>query len=180
MRAFIGFFVPEKIKNYVKNLQSSLEKLPMSCKMVESDNIHICLSFLGDIEESEVQKIQVSLSEICNAQPIFEVSVGKIKLVPNEKYIRVVVLELSDTSGVLDSVCSNIKEKIGGRMNPAHITLCRVKNVSNKEEVVARIKKIPLQENLKFDVNSIDLIKSVLNRGGPVYNVIYEAKLSGK
>ena len=180
MRAFVGFLVPENIKNNVVNLQSSLEKLPMACKMVEPDNIHVCLSFLGDIGESEAQKIQDSLSETCNTQPRFEVTIGNIRVIPNEKYIRVIVLELSDASGVLNSICSNIKEKIGGRMNPAHITLCRVKNVSNKEEVVARIKEIPLQENLKFDVSSIELIKSVLNGGGPVYNVIHDAKLLGE
>lgn len=180
MRVFVGFFVPERIKNYVVNLQSSLEKLPMACKMVEPDNIHVCLSFLGDVGESEVKNIQASLSKICNSQPKFEVAVANIRLIPNEKYIRVIVLEVVDTSGVLNTICANIKEKIGGRMNPVHITLCRVKSVSDKEEVVAKVKKIPLKENLKFDVSSIELIKSVLNQTGPVYNVIHEAKLPGK
>ncbi len=177
MRAFIGFWVPERIKNYVVSLQSALEKLPMVCKMVGSDNIHVCLSFLGDVEESEAKNIQVSLSEICNARPKFEVVVGGIRLIPNEKYIRVIVLEILDSSRVLKTISSNIKEKIGGRMNPPHITLCRVRSVSNKEEVVTGVKEIRLEENLKFVVNSIDLIRSVLNRTGPMYTVVHEAKL---
>jgi len=179
MRAFVGFLVPEKIKNDVVNLQSALEKLPMTCKMVESDNIHVCLSFLGDVEESEVKEIQSSLSKICNIRPRFEVGIGNIRLIPNEKYIRVIVLEVLDTSGALKSISSEIKEKIGGRMSPAHITLCRVRSVSNKKEVVSSVKDIQIKDNLKFDVNSIELIKSVINRTGPVYTIVHEAKLLG-
>ena len=49
-----------------------------------------------------------------------------------------------------------IKEKIGGSMKPPHITLCRVRSVSNKDEVVSEIKKIKTRadEDLKFVVNS--------------------------
>lgn len=177
MRAFVGFWAPVKIKNYVVRLQSALEKLPMTCKMVESDNIHVCLSFLGDVEESDTKNIQASLSEICNARPKFEVVVDGIRFIPNEKYIRVIVLEILDPSGALKTISSYIKEKIGGRMNPPHITLCRVRSVSNKEEVITRVKEIPPKENLKFVVNSIDLIRSVLNRTGPMYTVVHEAKL---
>jgi len=178
MRVFIGFFVPENIKNYVVGLQSNLEKLPMRCKMVEPNNIHVCLSFLGDVGSVEVKKIERALSEICAGRSEFEVVVGGIKIIPNEKYIRVIVLEILDSSGALGYVCSVIKERIGGSMKPPHLTLCRVKSVPDKGVAVAGIKKVETKDDLKFVVDKISLIKSELSRAGPKYGVVHEATLS--
>lgn len=175
MRVFIGFFVPENIKNCVVGVQSNLEKLPMRCKMVEPHNIHACLSFLGDMGNDKVAKIQRSLSEICESRPKFEAGVGGIKIIPNEKYIRVIVLEILDPSGALEAVCSAIKESVGGSMKPPHLTLCRVRSVSDKEGVVEGIKALEARDDLKFVVDKVSLIKSELSRAGPEYSVVHEA-----
>lgn len=180
MRAFVGFFVPEKIKNYAIAFQSNLEKLPMKCKMVEPDNIHVCLSFLGDVEDDEVERLRIALSEICQRHKKFEATIGDAKTIPNESYIRVIVLDVLDTSDALKKICPEIKEMIGGDMKPPHLTLCRVRSVSNKEGVLAEIKCLNRNakiDDLKFTVNSIALIKSELSRSGPTYTVVYEAEL---
>jgi len=179
MRVFIGVFVPKNIKNYVVGLQSDLDKLPMSCKMVEPNNLHMCLSFLGNINSIDVEKMQYVLSKICETYSNFEIGVGNIKLIPNEKYIRVIVLEILDPSGTLKTICSNIKEKIGGSMKPPHLTLCRVRNVSDKEKVLAGIKGFETDDDLKFVVDAISLIKSELTRSGPEYTVVHKAELLG-
>lgn len=179
MRLFVGFFVPEKIKNYVERVQSELEKLPMSCKMVEPQNIHVCLSFLGEVKETEIDALQKALLQICRNRAKFEVAIGGIKFVPNANFIRVVVLDILDPSGTLKSVCSEIKEKIGGSMKPPHLTLCRVRNISNKERVIAGIQKIESGCDLNFTVNSISLIRSQLSRTGPVYSTVNEFELLG-
>jgi len=179
MRVFIGFFVPEDIRNYVVGVQSGLEKLPMSCKMVEPHNLHVCLSFLGNLSDAEAEKMQHTLSKICESQPKFEVGVGNIKLIPNERYIRVIVLKILDPSGILEAVCSGIKEGIGGSIKPPHLTVCRVKNISDKEKVLAEIKKFETKDDLKFVVEGINLVKSELSRSGPKYNVVHEAELLG-
>lgn len=181
MRSFIGFFVPEKIKNYAIELQVRLEKLPMKCKMVEPDNIHVCLSFLGDVGDGEIEGLRVALSKICQRHKKFEAAVGKIKIIPSEGYIRVIVLDVLDSSGALKSICPEIKEMIGGDMKPPHLTLCRVRDVSNKEGVLAGIKSMDKNmksDELKFTVNSIALTKSELSRSGPTYTVVHEAELS--
>ncbi len=177
MRLFIGLFVPENVKNYVARIQSDLEKLPMTCKLVEPQNVHVSLSFLGEIKDTDVEKIKNALSEICQNRKRFLIGLGSIKLIPNANFIRVVVLDVLDPSGSLKVVCSDIKEKIGGSMKPPHLTLCRVKNISDKEMVVADVKTIELNEKISFVVESISLIKSELGPSGPKYKTVYKAKL---
>jgi 2'-5' RNA ligase len=177
MRLFIGFFVPENVKNYVNRVQSDLEKLPMTCKLVEPQNVHVSLSFLGEIKGADVEKIKNALSGICQNRKRFLIGLGSINLIPNANFIRVVVLDVLDPSGSLKSICSDIKEKIGGSMKPPHLTLCRVKNVSDKDGTVAGVKSLDLNQKISFVVESISLIKSELSPSGPKYKTVYEAKL---
>lgn len=178
MRAFVGFFVPEAIKNYVLSLQNELRKLSMSCKMVELNDIHVCLSFLGEVEDGKVSDLCAALTKVCEGNKKFEVFLGDVKTIPSESYIRVIVLEVSDPSGSLKNVCSGVKESIGGDMKPPHLTLCRVKVVSDKFKVLSGIKSLKSTSGLSFPVSSLSLIKSELSRSGPVYNVVYSAELA--
>jgi 2'-5' RNA ligase len=177
MRLFIGFFVPKNIRNYVASIQSAIRKLPMTCKLVEPQNVHVSLSFLGEVKDSGIENLQQALSEICRTQKKLPIRIGGVKLIPNTNFIRVVVLDVLDPSGALKAVCSGIKEKIGGSMKPPHLTLCRVKNISGKEEIVDGVKNIELSEKIGFVVESISLIKSELGPSGPKYKIIHEAKL---
>lgn len=178
MRVFIGFFIPENIRRHIVDIQSELEKLPMMCKMVEPYNLHVSLSFLDNLNHAQVEEVKEGLSKICRVRPRFEVKVGAIKIIPNEKYIRVIVLEVSEHIGVLNAVCSDIKKMVGGSMKPPHLTLCRVRSVSDKEKTIDGIKKVDLKGGLKFDVDSINLIKSELGPSGPRYDIIHVGKLN--
>lgn len=178
MRVFIGFFIPENIKHRIVDIQSRLEKLPILCKMVESHNLHVSLSFLGNLDRVRVEEVKEYLSKICKDRSIFEVDVGAIKIIPNEKYIRVIVLQVSEQSGILNDICSDIKKMIGGSMKPPHLTLCRVKSVLDKEKTIVGIKGVDLKGGLKFDVDAINLIKSELGPSGPRYDIAHVGKLN--
>ena len=52
VRCFIGVLIPEEIKESIELIKESLIKLPMQCKFVERENLHICFSFLGEVEEA--------------------------------------------------------------------------------------------------------------------------------
>jgi len=177
MRCFIGFFVPDEIKPQIVAAQNRLKHLPVVCKFVEDENLHACISFLGEVSDEDVAKIAVKLENICKNHPKFRINVDGIKLIPNEKYLRVVGLDVSEESGILKTLSSDIKNSIGGDCKPAHITLCRVKNIVDKDKTVEKIKRIETEVD-GFGVNSIDLIKSVVSRSGPIYTVVKSCKLA--
>ena len=55
------------------------------------------------------------------------------------------------------------------------MTLCRVKNVENKETVIRNVEEIEFEE--KILIESVQLIKSELTSSGPIYSVVHESKL---
>ena len=114
------------------------------------------------------------MDEISQRYKPFDSDVSEIKFIPNEGYIR--VLALGCSNGLLESISKNIKNEIGGDAKPPHITLCRVKDIEEKQRTVEEIKKIDSDVG-KFTVSSIQLIKSELQRPGPVYSVIHESSI---
>lgn len=177
VRCFIGIFPPNEIKNKIINLQNELKELPMRAKFVEPENLHVSLSFLGEIEEQKIEIYSKILDSIVKKFQKFEVEVSGIKLIPNEKYIRVLALDIKDKEKNLEKIIKEIKEKIGGDVKPAHLTLCRVKDIPNKNKLLEKIKKTD-SEFGRFVVTSIFLIKSTLQKTGPTYSIIHESNLT--
>lgn len=166
--------LPDTLKDNIVKIQNILKKLPMDCKMVESENLHICLSFLGDVEEGKIEDIEEKLDSICQRYKSGEVTVSGINLIPSEKYFRVIAFDCQ--SGILRSLGRDISKEIGGDAYPPHATLCRVRNAQKKEGVVDKIKKIDPYVG-KFTVSSVEIIKSQLGKPGPIYTTLYRSKL---
>jgi 2'-5' RNA ligase len=166
--------IPESIKSNIIEIQQHLKTLPIEAKYIESENLHLSLSFLGEIDDIEVKRISDILDLICSNCKKFEIAVSRINLIPNENYVRVIVLDV-EKELTLDKIAKGVKEGIGGDIKPPHITLCRVKNIDKKISI-PQIKKIEI--NFKFKVSSVSLVKSVLQKTGPFYQVIHEGKLS--
>jgi len=171
MRCFVGFLVPEAAKSGLLALQEQLRKLPVDCKYVESENLHVCLSFLGEIDEAAVAKAEAGLEAVCKEGFKFGLAAGCINLIPSESYVRVIVLDVHDASGSLGRIAEGVKRGVGGDAKPPHITLCRVRDIRDKPATVEKIKKIAF-EKIEFDVDEISLIKSELGAGEPKYSVV--------
>ncbi len=177
MRCFIGFLVPRALKKPIVELQEKIKKLPIKAKFVEPENLHLCFSFLGEKTEKEIEEISAKLDELSKNFKSFEVMVKGVKLIPNEKYVRVIALDVFDENRVLEGLRLEVKRVIGGDSKPAHLTLCRVKNISEKANFLEEIRKIKDISVGKFTLSSLQLIKSELRRTGPIYTALHESKL---
>ena len=175
VRCFIGFLLPEEVKAKVFELQEKMKMWPMKCKFVEKENLHLCFSFLGEIDDSRIKEISDKLDFISKKFKKIEVEVDGIVAIPSQNYIRVIALKILENE-LLKKIFEEIVREIGGDSKPAHITLCRVKWVENKNELRRRIEEE--KSYGKFVIGAIQLIKSELRKSGPVYSVIHQAELS--
>lgn len=179
VRCFIGIFLPETLKSKVITIQEELKKLPLDCKLVEENNLHISLSFLGEKSEDEISNIQEKMKEIGSMYKPFQVDVKRLKLIPTQKYIRVIAFDARDGAGKLFSISKLIEKEIGGDAKPPHLTLCRVKKITDKQLFLDGIESLMNAEIGSFTASGISLIKSELRRQGPIYSVVSESTFSG-
>jgi len=143
--------------------------------MVERENLHISLSFLGEAGNDEIIDAGNKLDAICQRYKAFLVNASGIMLIPNESYVRVVAVNC--ISEMLKDLGKDIRNAIGGDAKPPHLTLCRVRSIGDKQRTLESIKRLDSHVG-EFQVSSVQLIRSELGPRGPTYTVIHESSLT--
>jgi len=168
MRLFIAIDF-EELKEYFTELQNNL--LKENVKLTLTKTYHSTLKFLGEVQETNIEKIKEQLKKIKLEE--FEVNLDDIGVFPNENYIRVVWVGINPKEKIIElqkNIEDSLKEfdfKKDFRFHP-HITLARVKFVKDKPNFIASLKKIKIDRK-KYMVKIFKLIKSTLTPEGPVY-----------
>jgi 2'-5' RNA ligase len=163
MRVFIAIDLPEEIKQEVEKIQNKL--LGFDGKKTEIENLHLTLKFLGELSTGEVEKVRAELKKINFKE--FEAEVDSIGVF-KENFIRIVWLHLSNCDELQKQVDDSLKEMFAKENRfMSHVTIARVKNVENKENFIAELKKIKI-EKMRFRVKEFILKESIL-REKPEY-----------
>jgi len=167
MRTFIAIDF-HSLEGYFTGLQN---QIPTELAKIKFTNkFHLTVKFLGEVPDSDIEKIKELLIEI-KLKP-FTVNLSEIGVFPNENYIKVVWVGFEDNIDII-----NLQQKIESKLQPMfkkekrfhpHITLARVKFVKDKEKFVESLKEIKVEPK-NFEVNSFKLVKSTLTSSGPIY-----------
>lgn len=177
IRCFIGFFLPEEVRDGIVDIQTRLSKAHIKAKMVEKENLHVNVSYLGETGEDDLETIASDLNSICAEHKRFDIKMGELVAFPSKDHARVVFMNSVDPSGGLKSITEEIVSKIGGDSKPPHITLCRVKKIEDKAGFSSIFDRFEYRGPKTIEVVSMSLIESVLTPDGPVYVVRKESKL---
>lgn len=170
VRAFISVDIPKNILEGITKIQKMLPEF--NGKFTETENLHLTLKFLGDIDEEILLEIERRLREI-NFKS-FETRISEIGVFSPE-YVKIVWVKLDNCENLqkaVDEKLSDIFEKEKRFMG--HLTIARVKNIKNRKIFLEGLKKIKIPSRLNFSVKSFKLKKSELTPEGPVYETIEE------
>ena len=180
MRCFISIDLPADIKNEISKVQNEISKiLDIKMKLVESENLHLTLKFLGEMDEVQVNQIKEALKGL--KFQTFEGTLNQIGIFPNPSFIRVIWIGFEPSTLVkemhlrIDEELSKLKIKKDGQFE-SHLTLSRVKFVNDKEALIAKLKGIKVPK-LSFKVENFVLKKSTLTGKGPIYEDVSKFEL---
>lgn len=172
MRLFIAFDVSEETERYLRELQ---KQLPADSKLSLAKEFHLTLKFLGDVDETTLEKIKSALS--CVKFSPFTAKTRMIGVFPDRRMIRVVWVGLEPDDKIvalqkeIESALISIFPK-DEQFHP-HLTLARVKFVKDKTAFIGALKSLKAKE-IEFQVTSFRLMKSKLTPQGPVYEIVQE------
>ena len=168
MRCFLAIELSDEIVEGLENLKRNF-KID-GIKLVERENLHITVKFLGEIEEKTVEDIKgMDLS----LEPV-ESRIRGLGVFPNENYIRVIWVGASNLVPLFEEVDKRLQDLNFKREREyvPHITIGRVKFLKDKRTLKERIKKYRDVDLGTLYVDSIVLMKSTLTRSGPIYEVL--------
>lgn len=179
IRAFIAIDIKKReIIDKMLKVQEELLSTGGDIKIVEKENLHITLWFLGEISSQTIKKIIENTNKI-NFEP-FKITLSKIGYFPGGNRVNVIWVGVQDglynlkkifyqLSGILDPLGFRIEEK---EFTP-HITLCRVKSARNKDRILDKIREL---SNMDFgieEVSELSIKRSDLTPKGPIYSNIH-------
>ncbi len=172
MRMFVAVDVPPWIKRVVHGVQMNMPSEGLA--LVATENMHLTLKFLGDVNPKKVQAIDNALKAI--EHPKFEAVVKGVGAFPNEQYVRVV------WAGCRTRELAELAQKVNEALAPdfpkeefiGHLTLARVKKKVRLEGFFGKYREWRFGD---FNVERFYLMSSELAPGGPKYTVLGEYEL---
>lgn len=184
MTQFRGFIAIEiqKTKEIVE-LFNQLKNIDINAKIVEPDNLHITLKFLGDTDEEKVDQIKDSIYDSIKDVKPFNIKLKNLGVFPNINYIKVLWIGI-EHGEQLSVIAKNIDERLNKigfkkekRSFSPHLTIGRIKNAKNKEKLIEIIDKYQGFEFKEEKIQKIFLKKSQLTPQGPIYTDLKAIKI---
>lgn len=178
VRLFVCIWVPDDLRKSIVELQEKLMRLKIKSKFIEKESFHLTITFLGDISENEIPEIKNKLDETANKIKKFYIKLGKLVLIPSERYIRVIGIRAEDNKNISELI-KVVSNSIGGSFHDStKLTVCRVKSIPDKSKLINFIKAFQDISIGEFLVENVSLVKSTLTKTGPIYHTIHDSPLS--
>ncbi|HIG99743.1 MAG TPA: RNA 2',3'-cyclic phosphodiesterase, partial [Thermoplasmata archaeon] len=134
MTLFRGFIAIDiSSTSQILAFENEIKKTGADVKLVEPENIHITLKFLGDTEEKFIDAIEQSMKESVKTIKSFPVTLRGTGVFPNKNYMKVIWIGILDNGQIgpiahtLDSSLASLGFKKETRGFSAHLTIGRVR-----------------------------------------------------
>ncbi len=163
MRTFVAIDVPAM--ESVLELQRAIVG---RVKLVEPENLHITLKFLGEVSETRIPEIKAAVGKCITGH--YSISLRGVGFFPSERYVKVVWVGVMD-GGETGKMMRCIDDALAGmgfkreRSYVPHLTVARAKGPVD----VHSLAKFKGTEFGNVDVREIKIKKSTLTPSGPVY-----------
>lgn len=172
MRCFISIDIDKKIVNKVVGIQKHLRDLNIDVKLVEPENLHFTVKFLGDVNENEVNGIRKSLEDCVRWEGEFKINISGVGYFGSTSHIRTLWLGLNKGEDKLVKLMKKVNDyvKLGKRSFSPHLTIGRIKSGRNRGILLEFLNESKNVNVGEMDVNVVKLKKSELTKRGPIYS----------
>jgi len=173
IRCFLAVEIPNELKDKIASLAKELDI--KGIKLVEPENIHVTLKFLGDVKEDKINNIKERLRTVNFSN--FNIKLHGVGVFPNENYIKVVWVGCE--SKELYILAKKINEALASEFKreefTAHATIARVKQKVELHDFLEKHKNDSFGE---FVCTNFVLKQSELSREGPKYTTLASFQFS--
>jgi 2'-5' RNA ligase len=163
--------------------EEEIVKSGADVKLVEPENIHITVKFLGDTNENSIDAIEQKIQESVRDIKPFPITLRGTGVFPNQNYMKIIWVGIIDAGDIqtiaqtIDTLLAPLGFKKESRGFSPHLTVGRVKTAKNKDKLLQIIQRHNETEFTTQEIHSIILKKSELTPKGPIYTTLREVRL---
>ena len=183
IRTFIALELPASIIALLDTVQQELKSLRLRAKWVRSENIHLTLKFLGDIDPGDVNRIVEAMSAAAEGFTPFTLAVGGVGVFPGIKRPRVIWIGLGGQIRLLIQLQRKLADNLAAigfpkekRPFKGHLTLGRIREAVNPNTIRQIIEEYSVLGSEEFTVGKVVLFKSDLKPSGAVYTRLQQVE----
>lgn len=168
MRCFLAVDLEEGLKEKITEVQKGLSNFDV--KLVEKENLHFTLKFLGEVNEEVIEEVKSRARKIASSFSPFNIDINDMGVFPNLNYIRVVWIGAKQLYTLQKAVDDTLADIFGREENIVpHMTLARVRSSRDKDTL-----RNFIEANKNIDIGTmvvreIKLKSSVVTKKGPLY-----------
>lgn len=175
MRAFVAMDLPGRVVDSLVALQAELSATGSDLRLVEKENLHFTVRFLGEIGDSQASEVLSRLGGLKLRRATVEVrGAGAF---PSPRRPRVVWAGVArESEGIIGPIAREVigaLEGIGERDEKPfqpHITLGRVRSFRNSRELGESLARNSERTFGVAELSELKLKSSRLTPSGPVYS----------
>jgi 2'-5' RNA ligase len=164
--------------------QRALRNLGADLKLVEPENIHATVRFLGEVPVATIELVKEQMNEVKFGP--FDAEFVGLGAFPNLRRINVVWVGMRKGQEEVTRIFEQLEprlEKIGFAPDrkgfSPHVTIARVKTGRMREELAKFVDEMRDSPFGVVHVDELRLKKSVLTPKGPVYSTVHAVRASG-
>ena len=183
MRVFVGIKLDRTAVDNLTTVLKPFRKIAAPIKWTKTENIHLTLKFIGDVEQEDYQSIQQVLSTDNYPVSEFPVRISGIGKFGRGQELNILWAGI-EPSSPLESLYREIEDRLAGIRIPKetrpfkpHITLAR-----NKKNIDVKpyLRLIDQHRDTFISVTAVkscQRFKSDLSPAGPTYTILKEITL---
>ncbi len=187
IRTFVAAEVSSAVRDRAADVIERLRGAGAKVKWVKTENLHVTLKFLGDVEEAEIHRVCRAVEGAVADLPPFDVEVRGAGAFPDTRRPRNVWLGIAEGAGQVGELHGRIEaalEELGfpreARRFQPHLTIGRIRRggpgVAELGELIA--------QNGDLEIGRARLTEAVvyssrLAPSGPIYEALARAPLGG-
>lgn len=181
IRTFIALPLISEVESELARLIQRIKTDGDGVRWIPTDNIHLTLKFLGEVDNFEIPKIcDVIRGVVAEIEP-FELEFAGVAAMPSLDRPRVIHGCVEDSSGSLVEMVEQLElslAELGFKREPRdyrpHITIGRTKGSRRKaaDRMMDRIKEFSDVPIGSMTADNVQLVGSFLDKHGPTYNVM--------
>ena len=187
VRAFVAVELPQAVKIALKpTLDALAAERIRGLRTVRAESAHITLRFLGDVPSDRLVSVVEALSGAARCVRPFRLRLGDVGSFPSSGAPSVLWIGLSGGLEEAGRLYEAVTESLAaldwpaeGRRFSPHITLARLASGASRpaRRGALRVASSAPPQRLTFDVRSVCLMRSRLERAGARYDKLTDARL---
>ncbi len=185
-RTFVGVDIGSDIRARVASLQKKLAAIEPDVKWTETENLHITLCFLGEVDDREIPTVCRLVQGAAKGHAPFPMTVETVGAFPHLRTPRILWVGVNDGADVLTALHDGLEPGFEGlgyrreeRRYKPHVTLGRVRGDKTGPKLAAALAAQANWHAGETTVQEILVMGSHLGPQGPRYTVLGRAKLRG-